>query len=351
MSKKKLIIIGGGFAGSYLAKKLENDFSVYLIDNKDYFEFTPGILRTIIEPEHAKKIQQLHKNYLKKAKICIGNVSEIGDDFVVWNKNKLKFDYLAICSGSTYSSPFKESNLVIATRADNLINCHRKLEKAKNVLIIGGGLAGTELASEIITRYKDKEIFIVHNKDRLLERNNEEVKCYAENFLKKRGVKIIFNEEVISYKDKIFTTNKGTNIKPDMIFACTGIMPNYDFIKKNFSHLLTKKNQIKVNHYLQLEGKNNIFAAGDVNSRIEEKTAQNARRQAKFIIKNIRALENGKNLKVYSEKKTPLIVNLGKWDGIFTTGKLNLFGLIPGLLKTMIEKRIMFEYKGVFALF
>ena len=64
----KVCILGGGFAGSYIASKLENHFDVTLIDSKDYFEFTPGILRTVVKPTHSKKLQVLHKGYLKKAK-------------------------------------------------------------------------------------------------------------------------------------------------------------------------------------------------------------------------------------------------------------------------------------------
>ena len=67
--KKNLVIIGGGFAGSFVAKKLENKFNTVLIDNKDYFEFTPSILRSIVIPRHLKKIQILHRHYLKKSKI------------------------------------------------------------------------------------------------------------------------------------------------------------------------------------------------------------------------------------------------------------------------------------------
>ena len=56
MVKKKLVIIGGGFAGSLVARNLEKEFNVTLIDTKPYFEFTPGILRTIVEPDHIKKV-------------------------------------------------------------------------------------------------------------------------------------------------------------------------------------------------------------------------------------------------------------------------------------------------------
>ena len=58
---KKLVIIGGGFAGAKIAKALESEFNVTLIDSKDYFEFTPSILRAIIKTKYLKKIQILHK--------------------------------------------------------------------------------------------------------------------------------------------------------------------------------------------------------------------------------------------------------------------------------------------------
>ena len=64
---KSVVIIGGGFAGAYAAKHLENDFNVTLIDGKDYFEFTPSVLRTIVEPTHIKKIQVLHTHYFQQA--------------------------------------------------------------------------------------------------------------------------------------------------------------------------------------------------------------------------------------------------------------------------------------------
>src|SRR3989344_3467912 len=118
--KKKVVIIGGGFAGSDVAKKVEKEVDVTLIDTKNYFEFTPGVLRTIVEPEHIKKIQDLHSDYLKSAKIIVGKVNEVSKEYVLVGKKKIYFDYLVISSGSSYNSPFKEQRVVIARRAENL---------------------------------------------------------------------------------------------------------------------------------------------------------------------------------------------------------------------------------------
>ena len=79
---KRVVIIGGGFAGSFVASKLERDFLVTLIDSKDYFEYTPSILRLVVNPKIISKIRVSHKNYLKKSEIVVGHVNEISKEYV-----------------------------------------------------------------------------------------------------------------------------------------------------------------------------------------------------------------------------------------------------------------------------
>ena len=334
---KKVIVLVGGFAGSVIARALENSFDVTLIDSKDYFEFTPSILRTIVEPEHIKKIQVLHRHYLKKARIIRGFVDEINKTYVWVNGKKLFYDYLAICSGSRYSFPIKEQNIVYATRANHLRDYHKKLDFAKNVVIVGGGLVGVELAAEICTNYTNKKITLVHSGARLMERNSLKASDYAENFLKNRGVEILFNERVIGFNKKIIT-NKKSRIKADIIFACTGIKPNSEFMAKYFLSYLEKKGHLKVNNYLQVGSFGNIFSAGDVNNVHEEKTAQNAINQAKVVINNIKSMGVKGDLREYKSYNHPLSVSLGKWNGMFIWNYLVFKGFIPGIMKTLIEK-------------
>ncbi len=344
VKQKRVIVIGGGFAGSYVAQSLERYFEVILIDGKDYFEFTPGILRSIVKPEHMQKIQVLHTHYLRRARVILGCVREISDRYVIVGKEKLAFDYLVICSGSRYSVPFKESDLVVATRARHLRNCHHDLCRAKKVLIIGGGLVGVELAGEILWRYQhEKEIIIVHAEDKLIERNHLSAIRYAERYLQKKGVHILYNERVVGGKGKTYWTDKGRAIRTDIAFLCTGIIPNFDFLKKHFSRALNKLYQIKVNDYLQVIGTKNIFAAGDVTDRVEEKTAQNAQRQARIVVRNVFALEQGARLSAYHSKKTPLVISLGPYNGIFAHTSFTLTGFIPGMMKGAIERWQMWK--------
>jgi len=344
--QKKVVIVGGGFAGSTAAIKLEDDFNVTLIDTKDYFEFTPSVLRTIVEPEHIKKIQSLHKNYLNKAVVVKGNVKEANKKYVTVSKNKFPYDYLVVCSGSEYNLPMKDKSAVAAARADALAKYAKKLKESNSVLIIGGGLVGVELAAEIIEEYPSKKVSIVHEQGELIERNPKKARDYAYEFLNNRNVNIRFNELFLGSAGKnLYKTDKGNKIKADLVFLCTGIKPNYWCMGKSLSYCLNERKEIIVNEYLQVKGLSNIFAAGDITDVREEKTAQNAEKQAEIAAKNIINIEKGKALKKYLSKPRIMVINLGKWHGILVYKNFVLTGLIPGVLKGIIEWKEMREYQ------
>jgi NADH dehydrogenase FAD-containing subunit len=318
--KKKVVVIGGGFAGSYCAKKLENDFDVTLIDTKNYFEFTPSILRVIVHPENLDKIQIRHFDYLKKSEIVLGKVRRIDRKKVFVGNTGFDYDYLVIASGSSYKSPFKSEKIILPKRGEELKDCHKNLKKAKEILIVGGGLVGVELAGEIVERYPRKKLTLIHSNKNLIPRNHSNSMKICKEFLEKKGVKIIF--------EKMF--KEGSKKRYDMIFYCTGISPNSGFIKS-----------VEVDDFLKVKGRKNVFIAGDVSGFNEEKTAQNAVEHAKVVVKNIKRLEENEGLKKYSSRKRPFIISLGSRRGILEYGNFVWFGRIPALLKNFVERRHM----------
>jgi len=340
---KKIVIIGGGFAGSYCARRLENNFEVTLIDREDYFEFTPSIIRALVEPEHISKITVLHQEYLKKVKIVKGEAEEISPKMVMANGKEYQYDFLIICSGSKYNTPIKEKNLIILSRIKGIKKHANALKKAKSVLVIGGGLVGVELAAEIAERFPRKKITLVHSKEKLLERSSTKAQNYAQSFLEKKKIKIILNQ-IASDVNGIFITDKGLKLKADITFWCTGITPNYEFLEK-CSVDLNDRNYLCVNKYLQVIGHKHIFAGGDITNIAEEKTAQNAEEQAKLIVKNIIHLEQNRHLEEYKSKERIMVISLGQKNGMITYKNIVITGYIAGILKRMIEWKTMRRFK------
>ncbi|MCB9358420.1 FAD-dependent oxidoreductase [Candidatus Woesearchaeota archaeon] len=345
-SKKRAVIIGGGFAGSKIAKELQNRFETTLIDSKDHFEFTPSILRVIAEPEYLKKIQVKHSGYLGKTRIIIGDVEEVTAKEIRVNidgkEEKVKFDYLIIASGSTYRIPIKHNNTIVAYNG-SVLEKHSSDVKNKDVLIVGGGLVGVELAAEMADISK---VTLIEGADEILGRNNKKTREYAKKWLHKKGVKIITNELVVESDGKHLITNNKTKINPEFVFLCTGISPNSGFMHKNFGKHLGKRGHIIVNKHLQMEEYPNIFAAGDITDILEEKTAQSAEKQADVVIENIKRIEKGNsNLELYKSKSRPMVISLGKYNGILCYKEFTITGMISAILKKYIEWKSMIKVK------
>lgn len=338
---KRLVIIGGGFAGSYIAKTLQNTYNVTLIDSKDYFEFTPSILRTIVNPKKIESIQIFHKDYLPKAKFILGNVTSLSKQHVHIKEKKIPYDYLVIASGSSYNLPIKDYNVIKATRANNLLSNYANLCRSKDVIIVGGGLVGVELAAEIVGKYNDKNITLVQSGDKLIPRNNPKSISYVTNFLIEKSVNIIYGPRVLDVKNGYCILDNGDKLKSDIVFICTGISPNTSFLAND----LLDRGYVKVNKFLQSESQLNIFSCGDVNNVFEEKTAQNAVEQAKIVVQNIQNLDVGKNLNEYISYKTPMIISLGKSSGVIEYKDFVMTGFLCSILKKLVEIKTMLFYK------
>jgi NADH dehydrogenase FAD-containing subunit len=422
---KRVVIVGGGFAGTVVAQKLERDFDVVVIDNKDYFEFTPSILRTIVEPSHMKKVQVLHSHYLHRAKIIhkqallVTPQHVIAGDMRGVDEEKIPYDFLVVSTGSYYNKPFKESslvvsplavrspviessspepsspivdhrdtkpdpadppsvqidvepakqhvsNVVISTRAstlrDNGLRLMRK--ETHTVLVIGGGIVGVELAAEITEKFPGKEVILIHSGPKLIPRMAKKASNYAEWFLSSHGVTLVFDERVTEllnthspedkYPRSVARTSKGRDIKCDMIFLCTGIVPNSALLRPHFQSVLNAQGFVKTNKFLQMEGYWNIFVLGDLADIQEEKLAQSAEIHGRIVANNIHKLAtpsvvssgNTKGFSTYSPSNyRPILVSLGKCTGIFCMGSFTWCGYLPALLKEAVEWKTMVRYR------
>ncbi len=340
---KRVIVIGGGFAGGSIAKSLMNKTSVTLIDTEDFFEYTPSILRTIVEPDYYNKINSKHKSHLPNAKIIIGHAKSINKKFVTLkNGKKINFDYLVIASGSNYATPIKEEDTFFANRVKHLLEAYEKIKKSKKISIVGGGVVGVELAAELCTHYKDKEITLIHAHSNLMERNNKKTSDYVKSFLEKNRVKIIFNEKILKKEKNKLVSDSGNSYEYDSVFFTIGIKPNTEFMTGIFSNLVEKG--IEVNEFLQLREHDNIFVAGDVTNIAEEKTAQNAEKQAKIVASNILAKINNSQMSPYKSKKRMMVISLGKNDGVIEYKNFVFTGFIAPIIKKIIEKRVMSQF-------
>jgi NADH dehydrogenase FAD-containing subunit len=344
----KLVILGGGFCGAMIAKKLDKrqDVDVILIDKKSYYEYAPSINKLVSDHEYLEKITIPFEKIVKQGRLVVDQLTNLTDQSVETRNEKITYDYLIVSTGIDYPIFLDNKENVFTLKSSiNAVQINRKIVNAKHVLIIGGGLIGTEIAGELVTKMKGKQVTIVHSKERLIERNPTKASFYAQEFLERKGAKMIFNEKIIRREGQVFISDKGSKIGADLAIWCAGIRWSPDYLSAFDPQIFTNKGALKVNNHLQLHGFENIFVGGDVCNISEEKTAQNARIHGIIIAKNIRKLMENKRKISYKPKKRIMIISLGDWSGILIYGKIVITGIVPGIFKHIVQWITMHRYK------
>ncbi|KAL6073310.1 Pyridine nucleotidedisulfide oxidoreductase family protein [Balamuthia mandrillaris] len=354
--RKRVVIVGGGFAGSKLAKKLQSKFDVTLIDNKPQFVCWPSIPSCTCAPSHLDKVTSPHSKYLK-CTFVEGTVSDIEQNLVVLESgDKVPFEYLALCTGSRYNIMLQSTDHI---QVVNPLLCaaipehYEALAQAKTVAVIGGGPVGVEIAGEIAHYFPDKKLSIV-SATGLLERTCAGAQKNCQRFFEGfANVQLFLKDKVVSTEDPNYLlTSQGNKIEADIVFCCVGFSPNTDFLQHSSSSssllgtgCLTDRNLVRVEATLQVVGHPTIFALGDITDIQEEKLAQNAEKHADVVAANIKALETGKSLRSYRSSQRILIVSLGPKNALIVKGE-NVWveGKLASKMKSLVEYKIMRDF-------
>jgi NADH dehydrogenase FAD-containing subunit len=233
----------------------------------------------------------------------------------------------------------------MASRAADLAAQARRVADARSVLIVGGGLAGVELAAEVAVAYPGKRISIIDAGPQLLGRLSARARGYATKFLLRHGVELLFGQKIVGRDGDAYATDSGSRVAADVAFMCTGVVPNAELAAAAFPGCLDARGFVAVLPTLQLAGHPDTFAIGDVNGCGVEKTAQNARRQAAVAAANIAALSAGRPLREYLPTPTPMVISLGPRDGIFVSRAWTVTGLLPAAMKWGVERQVMLTYR------
>ena len=224
----RIVIIGGGFAGVALAKKLsKQEVQVVLLDKNNYHTFQPLLYQVStggLEPDSiAYPIRKILKDF-PNFYFRLADVEEIdtNKNKVKTNIGNLKFDYLVVASGSTtnffgntevekHSMAMKTipqslnlRSLILENFEEALLTSDLNERNAlMNFVIVGGGPTGVELAGALAEikkgilpkDYPDldtrlAQIHIVQSSDCILKGMSEKASAKAEDFLEKLGVNI-----------------------------------------------------------------------------------------------------------------------------------------------------------------
>lgn len=251
----------------------------------------------------------------------------------------INYDYLVICTGSSYADPWKTQNkkdsetITKESRIEFLTEQREKYKSAQKILCIGGGPVGVELVTEIAYRDPTKELTLVDSNPVVLHSAPDNMGDYAQRIINARSsIKSILNEKCEEKQDGIYETDKShTEIKADLVYNCIGVTPNTLYLEG--SDWLNVKKQIKVDAQLRVLGQQHVFAIGDVNSVPEPKMFYTAHMQAIHFVKNLKRLLQGHKLLAYEQSRANMVVSMGPSYAVGHLSGVNLTGWPLGLKK------------------
>ncbi|MFN8438982.1 MAG: NAD(P)/FAD-dependent oxidoreductase [Cytophagales bacterium] len=355
-SKKRIVIIGAGFAGLTLAKNLVKlDYQIVLLDKNNYHQFQPLLYQVATGGLEAGAIAYpIRKIFNNKQNIHIrlAEVTLINNENKTLETNigKIWYDYLVIATGAEnnyFGNKNLENNCIgmknlteaLDIRSLLLQNMEKALliedEKEKdsylNIVIIGGGPTGVELAGALseMKKYilpKDypeldfnlMDIHLIESNERVLAAMDPISSEKAKKYLLEMGVKVENKTRVNDYDGTNVILNNGTQYTSKTVVWAAGIRGK--FINGLNIECINKSGRYICNENLSVKGYENIFAIGDIACIITEKTpngnpqlATVAMQQGEFLFNIFKNLEKNINNKfVYKNKGVMATVGRNK---------------------------------------
>ncbi|XP_041995170.1 apoptosis-inducing factor homolog B-like [Salvia splendens] len=335
---KRVVVVGGGVAGSLIAKTLQFNADVTLIDPKDYFEIPYASLRSKVEPAFAERSVIYHKDYLTNGRLIVGKAISISNSQVLTSEgHQISYDYLVVATGHSGSFPRTRRERLTEFRTE-----HEEIRSADSILIVGGGHVGVELAAEIAFDFPQKKVTLIHEGSRLMEFIGAKAADKALQWLKSRRVEVMLRQSIdldnLSEESKTFETSSGERIRADRLFVCTGKPPASDWLKETFlKDSIDRFENVKVDENLRVKGYKNVFAVGDITDVKEIKQGYFAQQQALVAAKNLKVLMEGgqeRKMAIYKARPGKIIVSLGRQDAVAQFQYSTWIGLVPGMIKS-----------------
>ena len=380
---RKILIVGGGYAGFYTAKKLEKwlrrgEAQVTIVDPLPYMTyqpFLPEVAAGSIEPRHAVIA---HRRHLKKTKVITAAVSKIDHASktaeitpAVGEPWTVDYDIVVVTAGAvsrTFPIPgvaeqaiglknIEEAMWIRDKMVDNFAKASNlpagpERDRLLTTVVVGGGFAGIEvfgelrsLASSLVGSYHqlemdDTHFHLIEALGRIMPEVSLKTSLWVIKDLEQRGAQVHLNTQLASAVGGKVEMSDGQTFESDLIIWTAGVMANP--VVRNTDLPLEERGRLRVQADLRVINDDGVvpdaWGAGDV-SAVPDLTgngvggftvpnAQHAVRQGKLMARNLVADLRGETPREYFHKNLGAVAGIGLYDGVFQNGPFAVKGLI-----------------------
>ncbi|KAG8160974.1 hypothetical protein KVR01_009238 [Diaporthe batatas] len=316
-SPKNVVVIGGSFAGIALARRLcdslPSGYKVVLVERNTHFHYPFVFPRYSVVRGHEPKAFIPYDEILYSGRKGVpvgiferrrGTVSEVTRDSVrLASGEVINFEFLAIATGTSSPQPSKLLSNDKHGACEELRRLQERISSAENIAVVGGGAVGVELATDIKGWYPEKDVTLVHSRNRLLHGYGSRLHDRVMAEMEKLGIAVMLGQRPqVQLQDNEKTGVNAILVFPDgrvdryeLVISCTGQTPNTQFLTQELSKCVSDETgRILVAPSLQIrspEGTiDNILALGDVAETGGPKMARAAECQSHVVASNIVSL-------------------------------------------------------------
>lgn len=386
----RIIIIGGGFGGVEVARKLKDkEVEVLLIDRNNFHTFQPLMYQvatgTLAADSISFPIRKMFKGQLN-FRFRLADVLNIdkAKKEVHTSVGTYDYDYLVIASGATSnffgnqeveqnSLPMKSIQEALDIRSYVLQNLEKAVllkngsERAPylNFVIVGGGPTGVELSGAIAEiqlhvlkkdypelSENEMKVYLVEGTGKVLGALSEKSSRDSERYLKELGVAVLTDTQVTGYDGDVITFNNGQSIKTKTVIWGAGVKGQ--FPNGIDSELIERGNRIRTNGQCQIENYDGVYAIGDVAAMITEETprglpgvAPAAQQQGAFVAKHIiNILSNKPNTEDFKYFDKGSMATIGRNRAVVDLGKFHMNGFLAWLTWMFVHLMSIFGFRN-----
>jgi apoptosis-inducing factor 2 len=294
----RVVVVGGGYGGTLVAKELDAEADVTLIDPREGFVNAAASLRALTRPAWAPNAFFPYRTLLERGRVIRGRAVSVDPKGVTLDSGlRVDADYLVLATGSGYPYPAKPTSTGIEEQLDDLRRTHGELAGAERVLILGAGPVGLELAGEIKDVWPDKYVIIVDRAGQVLPGFLPEVRAELHRQLGELGIDLRPATALTTPPPLppgtagrfTVTTDRGAEIVADIWFRAFGVRITTDYLADGHLTPLTGQATVPVTERLNVRGHDHVYAVGDIAALADPKTASHAMTHAEIVVRNIRA--------------------------------------------------------------
>ncbi len=393
MDKRHIVILGAGFAGLQLARRIkDSNDEITIIDQYNFHQFQPlfyQVATARLEPSSIsfplRRVFQRKKNvHVRFAKVTA--IDTIANK-VITNVADFNYDYLVIATGCStnyfgnknieqHAFPMKSTSEAIALRNRILLNFEQALSAAPeemdaimNIVVVGGGPTGVELSGSMAEMkkyilpgdYPDMDfsrlnIYLLEGGPATLGPMSKASQQKSLQYLESMGVNVWLNAHVIDYDGKTVSLADGRTIATHNLIWAAGITGN---VPPGISaDKLARGNRIKVDEYHRVAGLENVFAIGDI-AYMETNTfpkghaqlANVAIAQAKNTAANFQYLLQNKPLKQFFYKNPGTMATVGKRKAVVDLPFMSFQGRIAWFIWMFLHLMLILSVKNRLIIF